>query len=157
MSSKKGVSMLIMAITVVVLIIISSTVIFSSSAITQKTKLKKFGTEMLQVKSAVSQYVKRNSGDIDWDTYNIETASMTTEEIEQYIDEDLTSEDNLYIVNLKDIGAETANYGLGYKTLQDQDIYLWSKKTDKIYYKKGYIYDEKTYYTLTSELMELIK
>ena len=157
MNFKRGISVVMTIATAVVLIIISSTVIISGSSITSKTKLKKFGTEMLQVKEAVNQYVRRNSGDINWNTKEVKIESMSTEELEQYEKEDLTTDLKLYIVNLKEIGAESATYGLDYNSSVSNDVYLWSEDTGNIYYQKGYKNDEKNYYTLTEELMELIK
>ena len=86
----------------------------------------------------------------------IDIKSMTTEEIEQYSKEDLTQDLNLYVVELKDIGAETAMYGLDTINM-GTDIYLYSMETGNIYYSKGYLYEDKVYYTLTDELMDIIK
>ena len=156
MNTKNGISMVMVVIMVVVLVIFSSTVVVTGSGIVSKTKLKKFGTEMLQVKEATNQYVKRKSGNIDWNIKKIEINSMTTEEKEQYSKEDLTQDLNLYVVDLKDIGAETATYGLD-STTMGADIYLYSMETGNIYYSKGYQYEDKVYYTLTDELMDIIK
>lgn len=156
MNSKKGVSMVMAVIIIVVLIVISTTVVITGSSITTKTKLKNFGTEMLQIKEATNQYIKRKSGNIDWDTKKISLTNMPAEQLEQFENEDLTQDLELYVVNLKDIGADTATYGLGFKSLSN-DVYLWSKETNEIYYLKGYENDDTIYYTLTDELMELIK
>ena len=156
MNTKSGISMVMVVIMVVVLVIISSTVVVTGSGIVAKTKLKKFGTEMLQVKEATNQYVKRKSGNIDWNIKKVSINSMTTEEIEQYSKENLTKDLNLYVVDLKDIGAETATYGLD-STVISEDVYLYSIETGNIYYDKGYQYEDKVYYTLTDELMDIIK
>lgn len=157
MHTKKGISIMSIMIMVVILVIISGTVLISGSGMVKKTKIKKFGTEMLQVEEVTQQYVKRNSGNINWETISIDPASLSDEEKNQYSKEGLLNELQLYIVNLQDIGAETASYGLDYKNKLSKDLFLWSSKTNKVYYRKGYEYQDKIYYTITNELLDLIK
>lgn len=157
MNSKKGLTIISVTIIIIVIIIISSTVVITGSGITSKTKLKRFGTEILQVEEAVNQYVKRKSGVIDWEKVTIDETLLTDEEKIQYVEENISTSFELYVVDLKDIGAETVNYGIEYSNTNSKELYLWSEKTNKVYYRKGYNYKDKTYYTLTNELMDLIK
>lgn len=157
MNFKRGVSLLIVTISIIILIIITGTIIINGSDIREETKLKRFGTELLQIEQAVNQYVRRKSGNIDWNKKTIKIDSLSTQELSQYSQENITEDLELYIVNLYDIGAETSKYGTEYNNIESDDIYLWSKSTNNIYYQKGYETKENIYYTLTPEIMEKIK
>lgn len=154
MNYKKGVSAISLSIIIVLMIILMATITLSESNILSNTNIKDFASEMIQVKSAVEQYRIRKSGNLDFETSTIELDSV---ELAQYEGETVSDDKvTLYVVDLSKIDAENVNYGNGLDG--EDDRYLWSEETGKIYYQKGYKYSEsKTYYTLTDEVMEKVK
>ena len=60
MNNKKGISLIILVITIAIMIIIASAVIFISSDTTSNTRMAAFAMDLQQIKSAVEEYYLYN-------------------------------------------------------------------------------------------------
>lgn len=162
MNFKKGVSAVTVVIIIVVMSLITSGVVITGSKILAKANLKQFASEMLQVKKAVEEYKIRKNGELDFQEYTYRVGNTDLEKIEQFSGETFLNSSNdvtLSAIDLNKLDIENLKYGKAETTFSYyNDIYFWSETTDKIYYAEGYRYSKtKVYYTLTDELMELVK
>ena len=162
MSFKKGVSAVSLVIIIVVMSIITSGVVITGSKILAKASLKQFASEMLQVKKAVEEYKIRKNGELGFQEYTYRIGNTDLDKIEQFSGETFLNSYNdviLCVIDLNKLDIENLKYGKGETALSYfNDIYFWSETTGKIYYGEGYRYNKTTvFYTLTDELMELIK
>lgn len=148
-------------IIIIVMSLMTAAIVMTSFNITSRLYLEKFGNEMLQVKSAVNSYVTRKSGNIDFTEVELETSDFNDYQNAQYL---IANKEpypdgviQLYEVDLSKIDAESVSYGIK-KDGDLTDRYLYSAKTGNIYYEKGFE-DSKgnMYYTLTDNLMEILK
>lgn len=158
---KQGVTFMSVVIIIIVMSLMTAAIVMTSFNITSRLYLEKFGNEMLQVKSAVNSYVTRKSGNIDFTEVELETSDFNDYQNAQYL---IANKEpypdgviQLYEVDLSKIDAESVSYGIK-KDGDLTDRYLYSAKTGNIYYEKGFE-DSKgnMYYTLTDNLMEILK
>lgn len=159
---KKGVTFMSVVIIIIIISLMTAAIVMTSFNITSRLYLEKFGNEMLQVKGAVNSYITRKSGNIDFKQVEIETSDFNIYQDAQYLTANKEDDDNdgiiqLYEVDLSKIDAESVSYGIK-KDGDLKDRYLYSAKTGNIYYEKGFEDSKgKMYYTLTDNLMEILK
>lgn len=162
MNFKKGVSAVTVVIIIVVMSLITSGVVITGSKILAKANLKQFASEMLQVKKSVEEYKIRKNGELDFQEYTYRVGKYDLEKIEQFSGETFLNSCNdvtLSVIDLNKLDIENLKYGKGETPRYFyNDLYYWSETTGKIYYGEGYRYSKTTvFYTLTDELMELVK
>jgi len=146
MNNKKGITLLSALIIVAVLSIFTGTIVISTDYIIDETDRKDFVREYKLVEAATKDYIMRNSGKIDFIEMEFDLSKASEESAEQFNDETIT--DNkiaMYIVDLDKIGVINANYGKQ-KNSDEEDVYLLSKTTNIVYYKKGFINNKNIYY-----------
>jgi len=146
MNNKKGITLLSALIIVAVLSIFTGTIVISTDYIIDETDRKDFVREYKLVEAATKDYIMRNSGKIDFIEMEFDLSKVSEESAEQFNDETIT--DNkiaMYIVDLDKIGVINANYGKQ-KNSDEEDVYLLSKTTNIVYYKKGFINNKNIYY-----------
>ena len=146
---KQGVTLVSVLIIVVVLSILTATVTISTNSIIKNTFNKEFVREYALVKSAVSDYIVRNSGIVDFETDEIDLTSVDAEDLNQFNVQDI--ENNViecYVVDLQKIGIKDATYGT---SQTEDDVYVVSRNTKTLYYKKGFSYNNNTYYVAVED------
>lgn len=148
---KKGVTLVVLAVTVIVMIILATTIVIIASNSVNRTKAMQFAKEMLQVQTQMQKYEQRNNGNIDFSTATITMYSSNAADGEIITSNEIT----VYVVDLSLIDVEETIYGQ--RKNGNSDRYLYSSATKKIYYQYGYKYNDVTYYTLKGDLAELIK
>jgi len=156
--NKKGISAVALAIAVVVLIILISTVSVSITYSVSNAKKRTFAEEIYNIQSIVNEYIKKE---------NVVPASVSTIQIEpsdlnQFEGEKITDGKLLLnILELTELDITNTLYGnkkIGETdTQKEKDIYAVSTETGKVYYIAGFKDGDKTYYTLTDELLDMIE
>ena len=143
---KSGVTVVSVLIIVVVLAILSSAIVISSKLITDYTDKKEFKNEYYLVKSAVNDYIMRNSGVIDFEETQIDLTNVTSNNLSQFSGEAIVSNKiDAYVVDLDKVGVYNTTYG---NKLDNNvnDVYVVTKDKHTVYYKKGFSSNNSVYY-----------
>ncbi len=148
---KKGISLVVLVITIVLMIILASIAIINMDNVFLNTNLSLLQTDISQIEALMNTYKIRKSGNIDFHTVQFDTSSLSASELLQFSGESvIDNKIELYVIGLEEIDAEGSNYGD--LTLGSKDRYLYSKTTEKVYYEQGLkIGNEVYYYSKTSE------
>lgn len=142
---KKGISLVVLIITILVLTIITSVIIFNSEGTIINAEKSKLQIDIVQLEALMDTYKLRKNGNIKFETIEFDTSKLSSVELKQFAGENIVDNKiQLYIIELEEIDAEGANYGNleeGYK-----DRYLYSLVTGKVYYEQGLELDNITYH-----------
>lgn len=155
-NGKSGVTIVALGIIIVLMGMFILFTNISISDLIDDTFIKEYASELQQLEYLSNDYLIRNNGKIDFEQYEINTTSISSEFLEQLSEE--TVVDNvitLYILDLDKIDAMDTNYGNQKDGIED--IYLISEETGSVYYKLGVKYNDVTYYTLTNELKDILE
>lgn len=157
-NTKKGISLIVLLITIAVILILLTTITFSADNIISNTKKRQFAKEIYEVQNLVDKYKYEN----DDYPYIIENDKKKVININgENIDEQFVGEDSinntitLYPIDLSKAGVQNLSRGTN-KNDNERDVYAFSNKTGKVYYVKGFKVRNTTYYTFTDELKSLI-
>ena len=154
---KEGISLLAMLVTVIILLILVTTIMVSYDAIKNSTLKKEFAHEIYAVQKLVDEYkFKYNK----YPVKEIKNVSLTN--VEQTSKEQFSTEPSfdtgiieLYELDAYEAGIESLARGVK-KDGNENDIYVISQNTGKVYYLKGVVIDGKIYYALNDELKKEI-
>ena len=157
-NTKKGISLIVLLITLAVILILLTTITFSADNIISNTKKRQFAKEIYEVQNLVDKY-KYENDDYPYIIENDEkkVININVENIdEQFVGEDIINNTiTLYPIDLSKAGVQNLSRGTK-KDNNENDVYAFSNKTGRVYYVKGYKFRNNTYYTLTDELKSLI-
>ena len=146
---KRGISLIVLSITVILLVIITGVVVINSEYLVADTSVSQLTTDISQIQYLMQIYNKRKSGNIGFETATFDTSKLSDKELQQFSGENIVDNKiNLYIIDLFEIDAETVN--LGNQENGPADRYLYSNTTGKVYYEQGIKMDEQTYYYIES-------
>ena len=134
--ARSGVTVVSVLIIVVILSVLAGIVTISTNYILEETFKKEYSSEYSLVKSATNDYVLRNSGIVDFEETELHISSIDTEYLAQFEGENIVNNKiQMYIIDLEKIGIYNATYGIN---AQEDDVYLLSKDTKQVYYKRGF-------------------
>lgn len=154
---KKGISLVTLLVTIAVIITLVSTVVITGTSINNKAKKVKFASELSYVEEMLKSYfnTKGEYPILDEDIFSTENISEDIL-LEQFSDEDIIDNKvKLYQIDFSKLGS--SDLTIGDKDYDNSDsVYLFSKMTGKVYYKKGYKVGKNIYYTLTDDLKKSI-
>jgi len=155
---KRGISLVTVSTSVVILILLLSTVSISITYSANNAKKMTFAKEIYNIQSMVTEYIQKE---------NVIPASESTIKIkpsnlEQFEGETLDSGELLLnVLDLTELEIRNTNYGnkeIGANDSEkEKDVYAISQTTGRVYYIAGFKTGEKTYYTLTDELLNIIE
>lgn len=149
-SEKRGVTVVTALMMVVVLSILTSTIVLSTKLIMENVYKKEFKTEYYLVKSAVEDYITRNSGIIDFEEIDIDLSNIPNNYLNQFSGQTIVENKiEAYVVNLEKVGVDNATYGN--KLNSDLDIYVVTKATGDVYYMKGFETNNFIYYKVIED------
>lgn len=155
-NGKKGVTIIALGIAIIVMGMLVGLVSISISDLITETQVKEFASELHQLEYLVREYKTINNGNMNFTSHTISTSDISSEFLEQISEETITDNTvTLYVVDFEKIDAMDTNYGR--QEEGSNDIYLVSQETGNVYYKLGFDYDEKIYYTLTDELKDMLE
>ena len=153
---KKGITLISLMVTIILMVIITTVVVISGSNIKDTTYIKSFATEMFSVKELVKDYeFMYDKYPVKDETIELDLNLVPAECRSQFEGEDVINNKISFLkLDYAKTGIRELNRGMG--KLSDLDIYVYSVKTNKIYYLQGEKIDNYTYYTLTAKLYKEI-
>ncbi len=155
---KKGISFIILVATVAVMLILMTTAVISGTNTSNNSKKLSFAMELNTLQIAVDSYFNSNGGNLPvGDSVVVDVSNLGNEFRQQFLNNGETiTGDNIVLseIDYSKIGYSTLKYGTGKEG--ENDIYAVSPVTGKVYYVKGFNISSDMYFTLTSELNELI-
>lgn len=157
-STKGGISIIVLGLIIIIMGTLMGVVVVSTSGTLRETEAREFASEIKQLEYLVKQAKNLNDGeDFDFVPRTLAVSSLTDEQKTQMSEEigtEVTSI-TLYEIDYNAIDAVATKYGK--KNGGDTtDVYLVSNTTGKVYYLKGFKWEDKTHYTLTPELNSLL-
>lgn len=152
---KKGITVVTISIIVVIIITLLGTITVGSYNSIQNGKKLTFALEISSIQEEVDRYEGTSADDypITGTEYVVDLSNISTGNIDQFDDE--TKDGNnvkLYEIDLSLLGIDDTQFG---NKQTDKDIYLLSLDTGRVYYLEGLTYRDKTYYTLTQDLINI--
>lgn len=142
---KKGISLVVLLITIIILVILTGIITISSTSTLANVDKTKLQVDIAQLETLMNTYKIRKNGNIDFVSIAFSTSNLSSIELQQFAGEAIENDKvNLYVIDLYEIDAEEVNYGN--LKLGDKDRYLYSINTGKVYYEQGLTIDNTTYY-----------
>lgn len=163
LKQKRGISLIILVISIIIMIILSGTIITSINISTENASFSVFANDLAQLQeSAKAMYimeerlpvidnaVKISRTDI-LDLVDITNKTLFEEELNLNKESENTF---FYQLDLVKAGAGNVDNGTGIKGTDD--IYVISVNSLKVYYLKGVKYDGNTYFSINSKMTNII-
>lgn len=154
MKKQKGVTLVVLTITIVVLLILTFTISMNIPDISSRKKKTNFENDMRELKEEIDQYYAKYE---QLPIINKYTNIDMLNDIKNVNDDE-----NYYIIDLSKIFTNL-NYGKDYEKVKTKDtseeiaeildIYIINEQSHTIYYPKGIEYDGETHYTLDTYTM----
>ncbi len=164
---KKGISVMSLIAAVTIIMILLTTVTVSGINTAHNAKKIAFGAEIKMIQGAVDAYYTENNA-----TYPIKDKAYSIKINEDDVSNDDVSKKNKMIFNSNEgegissftvyaidydlIGVKNLIYGKPKDNDNDNDIYVVSRKSGKVYYLKGLKIGSETYYTVTDDIENLL-
>lgn len=156
---KKGVSLVALVTTIVIMLILITVVTISGNKMSNNTKKTNFATEINSIQKAVDSYLEKNEDDYPiLNNIIINLSNVSDENRLQFTsngDKIINNIISLFEIDYEKIGYTDLKYGN--KKDGENDIYVLSAITGKVYYVKGFKTNNKVYYTLTEELQKSLE
>lgn len=143
---KKAISLVSLVIVIIVMIILSGTVIITSNNSVKTANKTMFANEILNIQTLVDEYYLNNGTYPAGNEKIFNYTALDTKAQEQF---SLETGNTFYEVSLKDIGLSSVEYG---NKDTENDVYVLSKTTGKVYYLEGMEFENNTYYTVAEKL-----
>ena len=141
---------------IVVILILSSVIAVSSYNSIQNSRKLMFAVEIASIQEEVTKYHDdslNNEYPTNNSKYTLDLSSVTNSSLDQFSGEPKTDNQvELYEVDFSFLGITDTKYG---KKKIDSDVYVLSKETGRVYYVQGVKANNKTYYTLTNDLINI--
>ncbi|MBR5228072.1 MAG: hypothetical protein IKV94_05505 [Clostridia bacterium] len=154
---KRGITLIALVIIIITVGILTAVITIDSDNTIKETKARIFATEVKQLEYLIKTYKERNNNSLDFTPQVLNVSSLQSGLVSELMEQGETIVDNnvtLYKIDYVKIDATSSEYGL--QTEGTDDIYLVSNETGNVYYLKGFEFNDNVYYTLKSELSELI-
>ena len=155
---KKGISLVIMLVTIAVILILTSVTVVTGSNIYNNTKKVKFASEISYVEEIVNTYRLNNNGSYPSSKLlYVDCSSINPVYLnEQFVNEGINND----ILVLYKIDFSMLNpHELMYTDINNDsgdNVYCISPTTGRVYFVQGVKIGRKTYYTLTDDLKKSI-
>ncbi len=148
--NKRAITMLALIFTIIIMVIMVTTITISGKNLIFSTRKKEFAKEIYTIERKLKEYKFTNSELPIKDEVSVNLDNIDGKE-QFNLEEDYSSgRVTLYKIDYLKADIENLKRGTG---KEENDVYLISKTTNKVYYLKGVKID-KVYYTLTDELKE---
>lgn len=157
---KKGITLTSLVIVIVIMSILASTVVYFSIDSLKVEEKSRFGIEILNIQNEVDKYfyeygVYPVDGEVTFNLSNVK-------DVDLYQFDGEVKENNVIkfgIINLDLIGINKTDFGkngskgvLKNASSSNIDVYAVSETTGRVYYLKGVVFEDNTFYTLDSKL-----
>lgn len=150
---KKGISFTILAITVLIMVILLTSITIAGSSTVNNSKKLSFATEISTIQMAVESYKQKNNSYPTKDSVVIDIGDLNDYSRSQFTNNGEDIQLNRIVLNEIDY-EKLSMTSLRYGNLEEgeNDLYVVSPKTGKVYYAKGMKIGTKLYFSLTDEL-----
>lgn len=150
MKQKRGITLAMLAITVLIMSILAATITTSVLTSINNSKLSIWTQEITYVQDIMNETNDKEAALINEITFSLENIDEDVIN-EQFKDENINGNAvTFYSINLAKINLNNTVYG---KYEKENDVYVYSKTTGKVYYLAGMKKSSNDiYYTLTEEL-----
>ena len=150
---KNGITLISVSIVIIVTLILTTVVVIGASNIIESTNKTKFAAEIVDIKEAIQEYKTQNGSYPEDGILTIDLSNLSSETTLQFANENLFNQKfQGYLIDYDAIGINDKYFGNNIDGL-NEDVYIFSKETGKVYYVKGIEYKGKKYYTATKDLM----
>ncbi len=151
MKEKRGITLIVLTVTIVVLVILATTIVYTGSDLVNDTKKSEFAKEIYTIKTMLKEYNFREGKYPVVDKIDISLSSFDSSFVKQFSNESGYSSGTISLseIDLYELGVDNISRGTG-ETLKDK--YFVSEETGNVYYLEGEKYGKNIYYTLTDEL-----
>lgn len=156
--NKDGVSLIALVVIVIVMGMFLSIAVISTKGMLQETEARKFAGELKQLEYLVKQSrILNDNKSLNFTERTLTISNLTSGQRKQMSEEiaDGATQITLYELDFDVIDADDTAYGKK-ENNDENDVYVVSYTTGKVYYLKGFDWEEETYYTLTEELNKLL-
>lgn len=158
--NKKGISVVSISVTIVILLVIASTISVSITNSPSNAKKLTFAKEIYNVQNLVTEYIQKENV---LPSSN-ETIQIKPSDLEQFEVNKERITDGKVLLNVLDLSElDIVNTNYGNKQIgetaeeKEKDVYAVSQDTGRVYYIAGFKDNNKTYYTLTDDLLNMIE
>ncbi len=160
---KRGISLTVLLITIIMMIILASTAIIQINVSSDNSRLSVFATNVSQLEENIkAKYI------IDHEIpYDTSTTSLTKNDVLSIVDvkkRDLlemelaqngeSDSSIFYILDVNNLGADKLD--TGNKKLGEEDIYIVSANTLKVYYLYGVKYNGTRYFSINNNVEKIV-
>lgn len=155
---KKGISLVIMLVTIAVILILTSVTVVTGSNIYNNTKKVKFASEISYVEEIVNTYRLNNNGSypssklVSVDCSSINPVYLNEQFVNEGINNDILA---LYKIDFSMLNPHELMY-TDINSDSGDNVYCISPTTGRVYFLQGVKIGRKTYYTLTEDLKKSI-
>ena len=146
----KGITIITLILAIVIMLIISSIILYNAKTGIGTRHLNNMYNDIRVLKDRVDIYYSKYG--------KIPTIGQAYTNIPSEISKiNPNDNNNYYVIDLESLENLTLNFGRGYKAYKNEqkedenDIYIINEQSHNIYYVKGTVLDEKTYYTVPGE------
>lgn len=158
--SKKGISLIVLLLTIIVSIILISTITISVASAIDNTKITAFAKDLTQIKESTESYYMTNgqmpavNGSVIMTKDDLATLVQDADILNQELTENNDTDAQFYTIDFTKINVTAASTGT--KELDDNDIYVVAFPSMHVYYLYGLDVKNTVYYTLTADFTSLI-
>lgn len=146
MERKKGITTLVIILSVFIMFIILTTATVIGSRNINTVNYEEFMSKLNRVSNTVNEYILKNDNMPILDSHTVIAKTNLTEDLKTELQRNGDFENNnLYVIDMNKLNVNNVNIGIG--TVQDRDVFLIAEDTHNIYYYKGYKYRNKMYYS----------
>lgn len=140
LKSQRGITLVILIITVIIISILASVTIIHFDSGTDIRNYNYMCADIELLEDKILVYYNKNNG-------RIPTKGPAIDNVKANLQGQASSKDNdnYYQIDVNKLSNITLNYGGG--TLEDRNIYIVNEQSLEVYYLKGIQYEENTYYT----------
>ncbi len=157
MNSKKGISMMSLMVTIVIMVILLTTATVGGITTVNNSKKISFANEISTLENAIRNYTQVNEGDYPIKESVVLDLGTLKSEVDQFSGETISSTSKIVLneIDYEKLNYTSLKYGNG--NLGENDEYLVSILTGKVYYAKGLSVGNKTYFSYTDDLKGLLE
>lgn len=153
---KKGITFMALVIMIAIILTFATTAVVSGVNSLNNSRKIQYASELSYVQEVITSYKNVNT-DFSFDEVSVVDLTDASQDVRQQFSDEFIDNNkvSLYKVNpdLEILRNSSLTFGNGN---DEDDVFLYSENTGKIYYKKGIELNGKLYYTLTDELKNKI-
>lgn len=152
---KKGIAMVTLIVIISVMLILVSVITVTGIDTSNTSKKIAFASELKMLQDSVDSYRTNNEGEFPVSDFVVIDLSLANDQFQANGEQIFDNKVTLSKIDYTKLEISNLTYGMG--NLGEDDTYVVSNKTGRVYYAKGLKIGKVTYYTLTDELKNLLK